>query len=609
MHGINLNFSTTSSRTANRYVEVENVAGLAGISGVSTDPFNWGVPSLSFSSLSSLRDVTPSRRSDRRIALAYNWTFPYKTHQLRAGADYRFDRTASQTDANAAGAFVFTGLYAAGGSPIVRSGGLDFADFLLGLPQQATVQYGPGNVRMTGKSMSLFFQDDWRKSSKLTLNLGVRYELIWPFVERGGDMVNLDVPRDFTGAVPVLPGDTGPFNGTFPAGLLNADTNNIAPRVGAAWRLKPGTILRGGYGISFNSGSYANIARQLTVQPPFSVSNTVIGNAAVPLALTNAFINAVTGVANTYGVDREYALGRVQTWNADLSREITQNWNVGAGYTRTTGASLDVVRAPNRGPTGLRIAGVQPFLWQTAEGSSVLNAATFRVQRRMVKGIGGSINYTVAKSRDDASNIGGGGSVVAQDDQNLAAEWALSSFDRRHQLSSDLSFELPFGPNKPWLSNGGRLAAIFGRWRGSVNFSWQSGSPLTPRIQASASDVARGTNGTLRADYLGGPIQIAGPTIDRFFNTEVFAVPVPGTFGSASRNIIIGPGSRLLNAQFSRDVQLRRNRGITIQATASNLLNGVNYTRVDTVVNSPSFGQVLGAGPMRSAQLNLRFRF
>lgn len=608
MHGINLNFSTTSSRTANRYVQVENVAGLAGINGVSTDPFNWGVPSLSFSSLSSVRDITPSRRSDRRITLAYNWTFPYKTHQFRAGADYRFDRTASQSDANAAGAFVFTGLYAAGGSPIVRRG-LDFADFLLGMPQQATVQYGPGNIRMTGRSMSLFFQDDWRRSSRLTFNLGVRYELIWPFVERSGNMVNLDVPRDFTAAVPVLPGDTGPFNGTFPAGLLNADTNNIAPRVGAAWRIRPGTILRGGYGISFNSGSYANIARQLAVQPPFSVSNTVIGSAALPLALTNAFINAVTGVANTYGVDREYALGRVQTWNADLSRDITQNWNVGAGYTRTTGASLDVVRAPNRGPTGLRIADVQPFLWQTSEGSSVLNAATFRVQRRMVKGIGGSIHYTLAKSRDDASNIGGGGTVVAQDDQNLAAEWALSSFDRRHQLSSNLSFELPFGPSKRWLSNGGTLAAIFGRWRGSLNVTWQSGTPLTPRIQASASDVSRGTNGTLRADYLGGPIRIAGPTIDRFFNTDVFAVPVPGTFGSASRNMIIGPGSRLLNAQVSRDVQLRRNRGFTIQATASNLLNGVNYTRVDTVVNSPSFGQVLGAGPMRSAQINLRFRF
>jgi hypothetical protein len=609
MHTISVNFSSTSATTTNRYAGIENVAGQAGIAGVSTDPFDWGVPSLSFSSLSSLRDVTPSRRADRRLSASYNWTLPYKQHQFHAGGDVRFDRTSSQTDANADGAFVFTGLYAAGGSPILSGAGLDFADFLLGLPQQASVQYGPGNVRMSGKSMSLFFQDDWRKSAKLTLNLGVRYELILPFVERDGQMVNLDVPPDLSAAAPVQSGQSGRFTGRFPAGLLNPDINNVAPRVGAAWRIKPGTILRGGYGISFNSGSYSTIARQLATQPPFSVSGTAIGSALVPLLLTNAFATATSGVTNTYGVDKDYALGRVQTWNADLSRDLTQAWNVGAGYTRTTGASLDLVRAPNRGPLGLRIPGVQPFLWQTSEGRSVLNAATFRIQRRFVKGLGGSVSYTLAKSQDDASNIGGGATVVAQDDHNLAAEYGRSSFDRRHQLNADLSVELPFGRNRRWLHNGGKSAAIFGNWRASANLAWQSGTPFTPRLTASASDVARGTNGTLRADYLGGPISISGPTIDRFFNTGAFGIPLPGTFGSAGRNIIIGPGSKQLNAQISRDVTMKRNRAVTIQATASNLLNAVNYAAIDTVVNSRTFGQVLSVRPMRSAQLNLRFRF
>ena len=157
-------------------------------------------------------------------------------------------------------------------------------------------------------------------------------------------------------------------------GLLNTDANNIAPRVGAAWRISPGTILRGGYGISFNAGSYANMARQLAIQPPFSTSNTVLAPRVDPIELNNAFFAPVTDVANTYGADKNYDLGRVQTWNADFSRDLNQNWNAGASYTRTTGASLDVVRAPNRGPDGLRIEGVQPFIWQTSEGSSVLNA-------------------------------------------------------------------------------------------------------------------------------------------------------------------------------------------------------------------------------------------
>jgi len=609
MHTASVNYSSTSAKTINNYSGVENVAGDAGITGVSTDPVNWGLPALSFSTISGIRDITPSRRSDKRLAMSYSWTLPWKQHQLRAGGDYRFDRSESQSDANAEGAYVFSGLYSGGLNPVVRTGGLDFADFLLGLPQQASLQYGPGNVRMTGKSMSLFFQDDWRKSAKLTFNLGVRYELIWPFIERSGHMVNLDANDNFTAVTPVESGGTGPYSGEFPAGLLKTDGNNLAPRVGAAYRIAPGTILRGGYSMSFNAGSYSTIARQLSTQPPFSTTETVIGTIAAPLALRNAFLNSVSGVTNNYGVDLDYILGRVQTWNVDLSRDLNQNWTVGAGYTRTNGDSLDVVRAPNRGPTGLRIEGVQPFTWQTSEGESVLNAGNFRLQRRMVKGIGGSINYTLAKSRDDASNIGGGATVVAQNDQDLQAEWALSSFDRRHQLSSDLTFELPFGPNKKWLHSGGTAAAIFGRWRGSMNFVWQSGTPLTPRIQAAAADVARGTNGTLRPDYAGDSIQIAGPTIDQFFNTAAFTAPLPGAFGTAGRNMIIGPGSKLLNGQISRDVQMQRNRGFTVQFTANNILNTVNYTRVDTTLNSPTYGQVLGVSGMRSAQLNLRFRF
>ena len=135
---------------------------------------------------------------------------------MHIGGDVRFDESDNQTDTNARGAFVFTGLYSSGGRTTVRGGSLDFADFLLGLPQQASVQYGPGNVRMGGKSLSAYWQDDWRWNNKLTLNLGLRYELIWPYYEQSGQMVNLDVTPDFTAAVPVISGESGPFTGSFP---------------------------------------------------------------------------------------------------------------------------------------------------------------------------------------------------------------------------------------------------------------------------------------------------------------------------------------------------------------------------------------------------------
>ena len=308
-------------------------------------------------------------------------------------------------------------------------------------------------------------------------------------------------------------------------------------------------------------------------------------------------------------MDKNYALGLVQTWNGDLSKDLRQVWNLGAGYTETRGASLDIVRAPNRGANGLRIPGVQPFLWQTSEGSSVLHAATFRVSRRPVKGIGGGVTYTLAKSRDNASSIGGGGTNVAQDDQNLAAEWGLSSFNRRHQLSANTNVELPFGPNRRWLAQPGVRQSLLRDWRFTTTFTWQSGTPYTPRITGAVSDVARGTNGTLRADYTGADISLANPTIDQFFNTSAFTVPAAGTFGSASRNMIIGPGSKQLNAQFARDVRMGGNRVMSIQLNTNNLLNMVNYGAIDTLVNSPTFGQILSVRGMRSTQLNLRFRF
>ncbi|HTI38652.1 MAG TPA: carboxypeptidase regulatory-like domain-containing protein [Vicinamibacterales bacterium] len=610
LHNINVNFSETHSASSNQYAFVQNIAGDAGIAGVSTDPFDWGLPTLSFANFSSARDVSPSIRTDRRISTAYTWTHPVRAHTLRAGGDFRFDRSTSEADPNPRGTFVFTGLYTGGGVNGSTGSDLDFADFLLGLPQQASVQYGPGQESVDGRSMSLFVQDDWRKSAGLTFSLGLRYELLWPFTETHGQLVNLDVAPDFTAAVPVVSGGTGPFTGPFPVGLIQTDTNNLAPRLGVAWRIKPGMVLRGGYGISYNSGTYSTIARQMASQPPFAVTSTTIGTVPAPLSIVDPF-GAVpeSTTTNNYGVARDYDLGRVQTWNADLSKDLSPVWNVGVDYTEIRGANLDIVRAPNRGPTGLRIPDVQAFLWQTSEGASVLHAGTFRLQKRQSHGIGGNLTYTLGRSRDDASTVGGGATVVAQNDQDLAAEWGPSSFNRRNQLTGAVSVELPFGPNRRWLNAAGGWAALLGNWRLSANYSWLSGTPLTPLVRASAADAARGTSGTLRANYDGGSIALPNPTIAEFFNTSVFAIPSPGTFGTAGRNIITGPGSQQLNAQLARDMHYGGSHVVTLDVSATNLLNTVNFAAIDTYVNSPTFGQVVSVRPLRSMQLSARFRF
>jgi hypothetical protein len=227
----------------------------------------------------------------------------------------------------------------------------------------------------------------------------------------------------------------------------------------------------------------------------------------------------------------------------------------------------------------------------------------------MTKGIAGGTSYTWTRARDNASSFGGAGGAVAQDDRNLEAEWGRSSFERTHRVSADMIFQLPFGRNRPWLSDGGIIAAIAGDWTLSSNFSYDSGQPFTARVLGASSDVARGTNGSLRADYVGGEISLDNPTAEQFFNIAAFRIPAPGTFGSAERNTIIGPPGYQLNAALSRDVTFGSTRALTIRVDASNVLNRPMWGAIDTVVNSPTFGQVLSVRSMRTVGINLRFRF
>jgi len=198
--------------------------------------------------------------------------------------------------------------------------------------------------------------------------------------------------------------------------------------------------------------------------------------------------------------------------------------------------------------------------------------------------------------------------VVAQNDQDLAAERGLSSFDQRHRFTGNLSWELPFGPNRKWFA-AGTPAAIFGGWvlNGSVQLA--SGTPFTARVLSSVVDVARGTNGTLRADYNGQPIAANDPTALQFFNTAAFSLPAPGTYGNAGRDTIIGPGTSTVNFGLTKNITLGQNRVLSIQLFANNLLNDVQFASIDTVVNSPTFGRVTAVRPMRRLQIQTRFRF
>jgi hypothetical protein len=609
----NVSYNRNSSVSTNLYAYNTNVVGAAGIDGVSTDPFDWGIPALSFTTIADLRDRTPARRVDQRLQVTDTMMHFFGRHAVRWGGDFRYMRLDSLSNSNPRGSFVFTGLYtsALANGHAVPGTGLDFADFLLGYAQQASVQYGPGDLKMRSNGWSLFLQDDWRIRGNLTLNYGVRYEYASPYYETNNQLVNLDVNSDFTAAVPVIAGGVGEFSGPVPTSLVRPDRDNVAPRVGLAWRPRPGTIVRTGFGINYNLGAYGTIAQKLAAQPPFAVSNTSLGTAFGPLLLVDPFAQVDSSTTtNSFGIIPDYNLGAAHIWNLDVQRDLPHNLTVNLGYTGTHGTSLDMLRAPNRNPDGgLRIDGVQPFLWESSEGRSTLHSISVRARKRLSHGVSFGGSYAWSHAYDNASSFGTGGGTVAQNDQDLHAEWGRSSFERRQTLSIDSVVELPWGAGRHWLNTSSLASQLFGGWSWSTDFAAQSGAPFTPRIVGNFVDVASGVNGTLRADYTGAPIYLDDPTTLRFFNTDAFTTPASGSFGNAPRNFIIGPGSHNLNMNLSKNVNFNRARGMTIRVQATNVLNSVQFSAIDTVVNSPTFGQVTSVRPMRSIQLVLRFRF
>jgi len=618
---LNVQYNRAKSESTNLYAYQTDVAGEAGIAGVSTDPFAWGIPSLSFTSVSALRDLTPTIRTDQTLTVSLNQMKQYKRHSFRWGGDFRWMLTDSRSDSNPRGSFVFTGLYTgyyATPAAATRSTGtgLDFADFLLGMSQQATLNYGPGTIRFRSRAWSLFFQDDWRVNAKLTINAGVRYEYLTPYWEADNNLVNLDANADFTAVAPVIAGQVGPYTGAFPTSAVDPDRNNIAPRTGVAWRVNTKTVIRGGYGITYSSPVYQSMAQRMSAQPPFATTDTRLGSLGDALLLTTAFATPTppTVTTNNFAVARNYALGWLQMWNVDLQRDLTRTVNVGVGYAGTRGASLDIQRAPNRGANGVAIADVQPFIWEEPGGHSIMHALSLRLQKRPAKGIGAGLSYTLSKSRDNASTLGGGGGggggggTVAQNDKDLEAEWGASSFDQRHRFTANINIELPFGRSRRWLQTG-LGAMLLGGWQWSATFTLASGTPYTARVTGAAANVAQGLNGTLRANYNGEAIPLDSPTMQQFFNTTAFSIPPTGTYGNSARNMIVGPGTQAANMSLQKIIMLPNSRSITVRAQANNVFNNVQWGSIDTVVNSPTFGQVTSVRSMRSVTFSVRAGF
>lgn len=616
------------NQNTNLYAGITNVAGLVGITGVSTDPADWGLPSLSFVNFNGLNDRTPSNVDNWTFHASDTWRWNRRNHNISFGADVtRTINDVHSTTGNPRGQFTFngqaTGVFSSAG--LIDGAGFDFADFLLGLPQQTTLAYGANGHKFLSIQYNGFMQDDWRLRGNLTLNYGLRYEYASPYTEASNHLVNLDVANGFTALAPVQPGQSGPFSGTFPKTLVNPDRNNFAPRIGLAWRGAGRFVVRTGYGITYNAGAYSAMANQFVRQPPFALtakncvqygpliggaSTTCVQPGASALTLERGFpALSPTVIQNTFGVDVNYRVGYAQQWNFDVQRDLPGNIQMSLDYSGVKGTRLDVAEAPNRTSLGTaRIPNVISYVWETSQGNSIYHGAVLQLRRRLSRGIQIGGTYTFSKMIDDASSFtGGSGSGVVQDALNLRAERAVDNGDQRHVFAGTYTLELPFGQNKPFLHGDDLASRLIGDWlvNGSVNYG--SGRPFTPRITNSSCDYSA-TNTTLRPDFLGGPIRLDHPTVGKWFDTDVFRAP-EGCLGNAGRNIIRGPGTASVNMTLNKSFRLERNRTLDVRIQANNVFNMVTYSGLNTTVNSNLFGQITSAGAMRRITIQARFRF
>jgi hypothetical protein len=594
-----LDFSRAATRITPYFAGIRNVSGEAGIKDNNQEPLNWGPPRLSFSSgIASLSDAQQSFRRDQTSGISSSTTWNRRAHNLTFGGDLRRQQFNLLSQQDPRGTFTFTG--AAAGS--------DFAGFLLGIPDTVSIAYGNDDKYFRATMYDAYFTDDWRVRPGFTLNAGARWEYNTPITELYGRLVNLDIAPGFTAVDPVVANaPNGKLTGQkYPDSLVHPDKSAFEPRVAIAWHpiLGSSMVVRGGYGVYYNTSVYTAIALQMAQQSPLSTSFSV-SNKDRSRTLAKGF-QTPDIIPNTFAIDPYFRVGYAQNWQVSVQRDLPAALIVTGTYLGIKGTHAQQQSLPNTFPADADNpcpACPSGFSYVSSNGNSTRNAGTIQVRRRLHNGFGATLQYTFAKALDDASLGGKGqlGTLIAQNWLDLRAERARSNFDQRHLLSVQMQYSTGMGI---------RGGTLLGGWRGRLFKNWTfvsqmtagSGLPLTPVYPAAVKGT--GFTGSIRPDYTGAPLYDGPPGLH--LNPAAFTSPAAGQWGNAGRNSITGPPTFTLNASLARSFVEGR---FDFRLDSTNALNHPVFPAWNTNISSAQFGLPVPANAMRVVQANLRMRF
>ena len=242
------------------------------------------------------------------------------------------------------------------------------------------------------------------------------------------------------------------------------------------------------------------------------------------------------------------------------------------------------------------------------DGESIYHGVTFKAERRLSNNFGYNVSYTLSHSKDDASSPGATESEtnLPQNVNNIfdeTGEWALSSFDHRHQFIASGSLQLPF-----FSGAGGVTEALLSGWRANIIFIAQAGAPFTVNLSVDRANIGAGP--AQRPNQLRNPNLPSGEqTPERWFDTSAFALQDPFTFGSAPRNSVIGPGYANVDFSLAKTWTLPRASTLEFRWEIFNLLNRANFDLPNRVFGNANFGRIFSAKSPREMQLGLRVAF
>jgi hypothetical protein len=602
-----------------------------GLKGVPNDPaITGGIPKVNIQGFDAVgrHTSTPQFQTPRSYNPRASFSWSKGQHLIKFGTEWLWVQT-KINDLNATiGRMNFEN----------RFTNRAMGDLLLGLASQlALTSY---SVMDQSQRMQFYFiQDDFKLNSKLTLNLGLRYEYATPPVEANNQFVNFD---------PATGQDVFAKDGSiYDRALVHPDRNNFAPRFGFAYNPTSRLVIRGAYGVFFNHTVRQGREGLLGFNPPFLVDNllqtSVTGSAAIasaaPLRLVNGYPsglldpNSLSPTISRRAQDAFQRTAYIQQYNFGIQYELMKDLILDVAYVGNKGTKLNGFRNLNQrfviqNANGSQSAGSRPYptkgdiQWMEDRVGSTYNALQARLEKRFSNGFTGIVSYTWGKALtgapDHISTSGGGAGFDTgtfrepQDSYNTKYDRGLAEFDIKQRFVASYVWDLPFGKGRKWGNDwNSAVDAVLGGWQVTGIHTLQEGLGLSANLGGSTV-LNIGGERRARPNLVGNPILAdSQQTVQRWFNTDAFAAfnPAPQAFGTAGIGIMRAPGTVNFDFNFAKNWQLTERFRLQFRTEFFNIFNHANFGPPNISRDSSGFGQILTAANARITQFGLKLYF